>query len=242
MFLKLGSILFIGKKPLVRYKGKLEKADLALHLGIATYLSAHLPVGSTILDFGAGTGSLSHRLVDAGYKVLSVDIESIPFFHGSNIATLDFNNQKACAAFRENHKDCFDCVLGIEVIEHIEDQNRYIADLSSMLKPGGIILLTTPNISSWLSRMIFLLTGRHHQFGSSDLSYGHINPVADWQINRLLANNGFTDITTFPLGTLPLIYASSLPYLLLSLLAIVIRPFQRGRLSGWCLGFSAIKI
>jgi SAM-dependent methyltransferase len=46
----------------------------------------------------------------------------------------------------------FDSVISFQVIEHIKDDERYIEEISRVLKPGGVALLTTPNIKKSLSR------------------------------------------------------------------------------------------
>ena len=46
----------------------------------------------------------------------------------------------------------FDSVISFQVIEHIKDDKRYLAEIARVLKPGGVALLTTPNIKMSLSR------------------------------------------------------------------------------------------
>jgi len=46
----------------------------------------------------------------------------------------------------------FDSVISFQVIEHIKEDTDYLAEISRVLKPGGIALLTTPNIKMSLSR------------------------------------------------------------------------------------------
>lgn len=55
----------------------------------------------------------------------------------------------------------FDVVLLIEVIEHVENHRAAIAEVARVLKPGGTLVLTTPNIMRLSSRFHFLLTGYH---------------------------------------------------------------------------------
>lgn len=49
-------------------------------------------------------------------------------------------------------KQKFDSVISFQVIEHIKDDKGYLEEISRVLKPGGIALLTTPNITKSLSR------------------------------------------------------------------------------------------
>jgi SAM-dependent methyltransferase len=40
---------------------------------------------------------------------------------------------------------CFDCVVAVEVLEHVERDDRFVAQVRRVLKPGGVFLMTTPN-------------------------------------------------------------------------------------------------
>lgn len=57
--------------------------------------------------------------------------------------------------------ESFDIVLLVEVLEHISCHDDIIRELSRILKPGGILILTTPNVMRLNSRVHFLLTGYH---------------------------------------------------------------------------------
>ena len=46
----------------------------------------------------------------------------------------------------------FDSIISFQVIEHIKDDKRYLQEIARVLKPGGVALLTTPNIKKSLSR------------------------------------------------------------------------------------------
>jgi SAM-dependent methyltransferase len=47
----------------------------------------------------------------------------------------------------------------VEVIEHIENQPQLIREIQRVLKPGGVVVITTPNILNVMSRLRFLFTG-----------------------------------------------------------------------------------
>lgn len=46
----------------------------------------------------------------------------------------------------------FDTIISFQVIEHIDDDNNYLAEIARILRPGGKALITTPNIKMSLSR------------------------------------------------------------------------------------------
>jgi len=53
----------------------------------------------------------------------------------------------------------FDGVDLVEVIEHIENQPQLIREIHRVLKPGGVVVISTPNILNVMSRLRFLFTG-----------------------------------------------------------------------------------
>lgn len=227
---------FFGQKPLTYYKDLLIKADLDLHEQIAEYIKNHVPATASILDLGAGEGALSARLSDMGYVITAVDKDAKNFkLKSVSFESVNFDSLQAMDRFVLDRQHMFDVVLGVEVIEHVEDQCRYIRQLLSMAKPGGLILITTPNTTSWLSRMIFLLTGRFHQFADLDLGYGHINPISPWELRLIMERNDVQDVSIFSAGTLPPVYVNgSIRLLILNILALLCRPFSSGMLDGWC--------
>ncbi len=235
--------IFFGEKPLQYYKGLLIKADLGLHDQIADEIRKKIPEGGEILDFGAGEGALSERLYDMGYKITSAD-KDVENFKSKNCKFLpiNFDHPDEVDIFVKDNANKFDVVLGIEVIEHVQDQWKYVRQLINMAKPGGMILITTPNTSSWISRITFLLSGRFHQFSDADLSYGHINPISPWEMDLIMKNTGAESVDIRSAGTLPPIYITRSPKLLLmNVFALLLRPFSSGFLDGWCIMAIAYK-
>jgi len=155
---------------------------------------------------------------------------------------VNFDSAEEIECFVAGNEEQFDAVCGIEVIEHVEDQWRYVRNLKRMLKPGGIMIITTPNVTSWLSRLMFLFKGRFHQFNDEDLSYGHIAPITSFELVLILERTGLQKLEVLPAGTLPPLYCSSVRMALISLLALLFRPFQTGMLNGWCLLAVARKL
>jgi SAM-dependent methyltransferase len=225
----------IGRKPPEYYDGLLVKADLGLHQQIADAVQRSVPAGGRVLDLGAGAGALSARLRDLGYTMVAADVDEGSFQAPDvEFVALDFDDVAAVRDFTARHLAAFDAVLGIEVIEHVEDQWAYVRGLAAMVRPGGAVILTTPNITSWLSRLHFLRTGRFHQFDDADLAYGHISPITPRSLRIILERCGLTVRQMEPAGTLPPLYVGDRTSGFKSLFALPLRPFQEGMLDGWC--------
>lgn len=114
--------------------------------------------GKKLLDAGCGTGWFSRKAVERGAVVTSMDI-------GQKLLN---EVQKKCSSncvagsileipFSNN---TFDIVVSSEVIEHTPAPLEAITELHRVLKPGGILILTTPNklwfFSIWIANKLKL--------------------------------------------------------------------------------------
>lgn len=234
----MNKIIFLGRKKLEYYSGLLIRADKGLHDQIAEVIQLKVEKGAKILDMGAGQGALSARLYDLGYAVTAVDVNDGDYgLSGREIKFehLNFDDEKSLESFISQHESQFDAVCGVEVIEHVENPWAYVRGLKKLAKLGGLVLITTPNTTSWLSRLIFLRQGQFLCFQKANLSYGHINPVTRFELELIMSRSDLEDIEIFSAGTLPPLYFTSVKMMIWSLMALVLRPFQSGILNGWCL-------
>lgn len=223
------------KKQLEYYKGMLIHADTGAHEQAAALFQQYVPGGACVLDVGAGAGAFSQRLVDIGYSVTALDIDpekwlprDIPFLR------LDID-----AGITGSVNGTYDAACCLEVIEHVENAWNLLREIYAVLKPGGRLILSTPNITSFLSRLIFLRTGQFHQFDEPDLAYGHINPVTAYEIKIIARQIGWRILEIRPGGYLPVLDFSSLhpKWVAANIVRALVYPFIKGEKRGWCLFF-----
>ncbi|RMF06394.1 class I SAM-dependent methyltransferase, partial [Candidatus Woesearchaeota archaeon] len=167
-----------------------------------------------ILDFGCGPGALSQRLKDAGYThILSVDWDSDQFMASTKFRRIDFNDEEQMRNFSMMHKNKFDIAISVEVIEHLKNPWLYVETMKNVIKKGRYILITTPNISSWFSRLNFLLEGRPRRFAKENFRRdGHITPVSLWQIRNMFNEFGLTTVRVRTYEGNSLFYFPSIKY------------------------------
>jgi len=108
--------------------------------------------GDTILDVGCGIGYFSFEFIKHGSTTvgLDIDLEDIMLAKGvkknQEVSPANFiQGSGLTLPFKEGS---FDKILASEIIEHIEDDSSFVIELSKTLKPGGVLVLTTPYSSS----------------------------------------------------------------------------------------------
>ena len=118
----------------------------------------HLTPGARILDAPCGAGALSLVLLRRGFDVASADLEgeARPFL-GERLRIVDLNGTWPWS------DAAFDAICTVEGIEHLENAFAFLREMRRVLRPGGTVVLTTPNTLSLRSRVRFLGSGFYHQ-------------------------------------------------------------------------------
>jgi 2-polyprenyl-3-methyl-5-hydroxy-6-metoxy-1,4-benzoquinol methylase len=218
------------------YRGILEKAYLDIHKSAYDSLLPHLNPDSLILDFGCGEGAFAQRLSDNGYKVHAADIDAKQFkAQVDQFIQMDLN----LPVIADNFEHRYDVVIAMEIIEHLENPFKFIRDVKTLLKPGGILLLTTPNTSNFSSRIRFLLRGTLQGFEREDLSYGHIVTLNSLHLENIFSLEGMTVLKKKPLGRIPFFHLDNVSVFVLmrTILVPLFYFLMAGDKKGWCLGY-----
>jgi 2-polyprenyl-3-methyl-5-hydroxy-6-metoxy-1,4-benzoquinol methylase len=120
-----------------------ERTTGGLHEFVAKRLIEIVPErDARILDVGCGTGALLARLRTLGFKHLyGIDIDPPESQEGIEFVACDLDSLNAPI-----EAGTVDLALAVEVIEHIENIGGLFQGLSRLLRPSGLILLTTPKM------------------------------------------------------------------------------------------------
>lgn len=221
------------------YKGIPQGGYTGEHDQVVALLRRHLAPPARLLDTGAWEGALSLRMHDEGYQVDSTDLEPGAFKprEGIRCFPLDLNSHEDRARFVSERSGAYDAVLAVEIIEHIRDPWGFTRSCMDMLKPGGLLLLSTPNVTAFYSRFTFFGTGHMHQFLPEDEAHpGHINPMTSRRLESMFETLGLTRLEKLPVGSLPVFWFGTTPgFMVKWALAGLLSPFMRGDKDGWCL-------
>lgn len=144
-----------------------------------------------LLDVGSGPGNLVAHAIDMGWDAVGQEI-----------------SQWACTRAREKGipvlegpledqhlpDASFDAASMFDVLEHLTDPRRTVEEIRRVLKPGGVLVIETPNIGGLFARFVYR--------DRSDLvkPRSHICLFSPRSIRRLMDEAGFSRLTvqTFP--------------------------------------------
>lgn len=182
--------LLMSKASKSHYGNLLECTASGLHAFCYGVFKKHVAQGSQVLDLGSGEGAWAMRLHDGGYKVTACDVDMRTTAFPFPFMKADLNGDFA----RPFPRESFDAVSFIEVIEHLENPRHSFRQIASVVKDGGIVLMSTPNASGLYSRVRFFFTGQMAMFtdGAYAVGPGHITPLTAWQLEKVFMENGFT--------------------------------------------------
>lgn len=157
------------------------------------------PANRKVLDAPLGPGAMAWELHDMGYAVTGADID----LHQSDNLPAEIIRQKCDLNRPLPFADrSFDLITSLEGIEHVENHFLLLREFGRVIRPGGRLIISTPNICSLEQRLHFLERGTFYRFirreeieqkGSGFdhqnlISYVELRQVLDWagfQIERV---------------------------------------------------------
>jgi len=174
-------------------------AHQAVHDTVVSILQK-LPRGK-LLDVPAGEGALAARLDEDGFAVHCCDLypeifrlPKIEISQGDLSASLPYSDQM------------FDYVTCVEGLEHIENPQQAVREFARLLRPGGHLVTSVPNILNIEERLKWLIYGYtshfkpitrasiqdvREQFGGKVEVALHVNPISYSELRYTLEEYGF---------------------------------------------------
>lgn len=166
-----------------------------------------------VLDAPCGGGVLANRMVAAGLEVTGFDIDEPADAGVLEYGVADLNRPLPA------EDASFDAVVSVEGIEHLERPFDFVRECARVLRDGGLLVITTPNISSLRSRWRWFMTGFHNKckyaLDETDPNpLHHINMLSYPELRYMLHSNGFRieKTTTNRIKPINWLYAPLVPF------------------------------
>jgi len=185
---------------------------------------------ATVLDVGCGDGTAAAAAarVLGGHRIIGVDwshdalrraAPRLPYvvrggFTDTDTDTADAGDDTLPAPGLPFRSACADAVLFSEVVEHLVDPDSALEELRRVLRPGGHLMLSTPNLAAWYNRVLLLagvqpvfsevsLRGIHGRPGREVV--GHLRLYTARALREFIAASGFevVGITGAPFHGVP---------------------------------------
>ncbi len=202
------------------------RADAAV-----SHLARLLPEGAEVLELGAGNGVIGESLRVGGVPFGRYTMSEIspPRLDALRATFTDprFDVTYADAEHPSSSPELsgrrFDAVVMLALIEHLIDPMGAMADLATLLKPGGFVYVDTPNIAKW-TRRLRLLGGRFPSTASVDEGLmrgdgapadlhdeGHLHYFTHRSLSRMLTERcGYGSVEFHPYYEAPRLFGDRL--------------------------------
>lgn len=172
----------------VRARQSLGQAHAFIHAMVARLLAARGATG-VLADIGCGTGDLLREV--GGHFAGLVGVDAVHYDGlppGVTFLQADLDGPRLPL-----EPASVDVAVAVEVIEHLENPRAFIRELARITRPGGWIVVTTPNQLSALSLLTLLVKGRFSAFQERDYP-AHRTALLEIDLRRIAAECGLEQV------------------------------------------------
>jgi 2-polyprenyl-3-methyl-5-hydroxy-6-metoxy-1,4-benzoquinol methylase len=148
-----------GQSSRIQYYLDVECADRRTFAGVLDLAAEFAPPPGSLLDIGPNIGTCLALARDRGWDAYGIEI---------NAEAADYCRRERGLNVRAGVLDAdtyprnsFDVVLMGDVIEHLPDPRATMRIVQGILKPGGVVLISTPNIAGWAGRALQIKPEEH---------------------------------------------------------------------------------
>ncbi|MGB8216462.1 MAG: methyltransferase domain-containing protein [Candidatus Methanoperedens sp.] len=160
-----------------------SRADVALKL---------LEKGDKLLDIGCGDGIVGYFVANDYKQIYGVDVSDIALkiAEKRGVITRKMNVNNDALPYEDNF---FDAITCLDVIEHVFEPFNLITEIFRVMKNGGILIISTPNIRYWHHLFDMAINGRFPKTSGDVEHYdgGHLHYFTFRDIEEMLEKRGF---------------------------------------------------
>ena len=160
-------------------------------------LAATEPLSGQVLDVGCFVGEIAERIEAQGNKtVVGMDCleAALKLTEARGIKTILADIDEAVVPFEDDH---FDAAVAADVLTEVYDPDAVVAELARVVRPGGTLIFTVPNLACAGNRAL-LLTGRspYNLEVRARRGVGHLRLFTRASFTELLEDHGLEILET----------------------------------------------
>jgi 2-polyprenyl-6-hydroxyphenyl methylase/3-demethylubiquinone-9 3-methyltransferase len=164
-----------------------------------------------VFDLGAGNGALCRALLANGFEVVGMepDEEGARFARANalGIRIYELTVEDDPVAILADWPGQFDVVVSTEVIEHLYAPDCLPNFARALIRPGGVLLITTP-YHGYIKNLVISLFGKWDQHADPLVTGGHIKFFSRRTISALLERCGYEVVAFSGVGRIPFLWKS----------------------------------
>jgi 2-polyprenyl-3-methyl-5-hydroxy-6-metoxy-1,4-benzoquinol methylase len=189
-----------GQSSRIQYYFDVEVADRRTFAGILDLAERLVPDRGALLDIGPNIGACLVLARERGWRTYGVEINAEAARYCREQRELDvISGALDPQTYAENS---FDIVLMGDVIEHLRDPLDLMRLVQHILKPGGAVIISTPNIAGWAGRLLQIKPEEHlYYFAPATmemlLRQAHLEVIGVKYLDRYHNLTAMTHSTTF---------------------------------------------
>jgi 2-polyprenyl-3-methyl-5-hydroxy-6-metoxy-1,4-benzoquinol methylase len=162
----------------------------AIYRMVAKVLAERAIQGGVLIDVGCGAGGLRPYVKERCARYIGIDCvryEELP-------SGIEFHRSDLDGGRLSLPDELGDVVIAVETVEHLENPRAFFRDLTRLAKPGGWIMVTTPNQLSFLSLATLVLKKQFNAFQQANYP-AHITALLEIDLSRMAAECGWQDVS-----------------------------------------------
>lgn len=171
-----------------RARQSLGSSEVAIYDAVRALLEARAASG-VLADVGCGAGNLWRVVKPLFSRCIGMDaVRYDGLTPDVEFRAADFDRQRLPLADGEA-----DVVAAVETIEHLENSRAFVRELARAVRPGGWVVVTTPNQLSLLSVATLIVKGRFSAF--QEAAYpAHLTALLEVDLRRIAAECRLRDV------------------------------------------------
>lgn len=172
-----------------RAKLSAGSSNEAIYRAVAIALAERGVRGGAIIDVGCGVGNLFPFVREQFSRYVGADAVRYDGFPlGAEFIQVDLDSGRVPLP-----DGAGDVVAAVETIEHLENPRAFARELTRLCRPGGWVIVTTPNQLSLLSKLTLVLSNEFNAFRATSYP-AHLTALLEVDLRRIAAECGWTEV------------------------------------------------